>query len=223
MHRYHKNKNEKKRLVEDAQRRRHNTFPGAKPQSYPQQQQQPMLAPPQKYAYYTHQPQPQPQFQPRPHSAQPYLQPQPQPQFQSQSYTIPRRPLPGPTPQFQQQIQPLQRADSMATLSRMPIANGSRYRDTSPSLPPRPELLHTQSIPQQHTNHPYHNTGFSASVPSFAVAPIGSPISQLGRGNTVDDNWETYGQPSPHVHFTPPRPSQAGDDGDDDPPPPYRP
>jgi hypothetical protein len=44
VHRYHKKKNLKKQLEEEAQHRRHNTFPGAKPTpnyAYPQQQSAP--------------------------------------------------------------------------------------------------------------------------------------------------------------------------------------
>ena len=224
LHKYHKNKNEKKRLIDDAQQRRNNTFPGAKPPVYFEQQ-QPMMEQ-QKYACYTLDPQQQ-QIQPRPHTAQPHPQYQQQQQQQPipQPYTIPRRPVPPQQPHWQQQIQPLQRADSMATLSRLPVANGSRYRNENPPLPPRPQLLHTQTVPQQqHLNHPYSHTGFSVSAPSFepsSISPVIYPTHGLGRGNTVDDNWETY---EPHVengYYAPSVSTQLGEV--DDPPPPYRP
>lgn len=209
IHRYHKNKNEKKRLEIEANNRRQNTFPGAKPQSYPPQQ-QPMM-PEQKYACYAPQPLPQSQFQPRPHPAQTFPQTRPYPQH-SQSH-------PPPMPQYQPPIQPLQRADSMATLSNMPIANGLRPGEANPQLPPRRQTSNPRPIPQQqHLTTPYYNPSFSTSVPAFQPSPT-SPYthnnSAFGR-QTVDDNWEAYGPVSGSPHH-------GNQEDEDDPPPPYRP
>lgn len=219
VHRHYKNKNEKKRLEEEAQQRRHNTFPGAKPDSYgsyapppPTPHQQPII-PQQKFACYAPQQHPQPQFQP-------------QPVQHTQSFNIPRRPVPQRQPPRAQQppqilIQPLQRSDSFATISRMPIANGYRPSNEEadpPGLPPRRHVSNLSPIPQ---NSPYSNAGFSVSTPAIAPShnsptQYGSP--HMGR-NTVDDNWETYGH-SRLPHYTP---SESTALGEHDPPPPYRP
>ncbi|KAF2249760.1 hypothetical protein BU26DRAFT_518317 [Trematosphaeria pertusa] len=233
IHRYHKDKNEKKKLEAEAQQRRHHTFPGPAPQScnpYPQPQ-QPMM-PQQKYACYAPQPQPQhrphPQFQPqpqhRPHTAQPVPH--------AQTFEIPRRPLPHqqPPPQI---IQPLQRTDSFATISRMPIANGSRPHNAEhqpPGLPPRPHVSNLSIPQQQPANHPYSNAGFSVSTPGLGTTPATYPTyptgytGQQGGRQTVDDNWETYapqtGLGHGQGHYSP---SESTALGEDDPPPPYRP
>ena len=174
--------------------------------------------PQQKYACYA--PQPHPQLQPRPHTAQPHPHPQ------TEAFTVPRRPVPQPQPHFQQQIQPLQRADSFATLSNMPVANGSRYQDDNPPLPPRRQPPNLQPMPQQQPiNYPYYNTGFSTSYPSFepsSTTPVAHPTNQRSGTHTVDDNWETHGTQSAHVHFAVSASPQPGE-REDDPPPPYRP
>jgi hypothetical protein len=237
IHRYQKNKSEKKRLEAEAQQRRHNTFPSAKPQSYypydhqQQQQQQPVPLPQQKYACHAPQPQSQPHPQPLP-QPQYYAPPRPQPMTHTQSFDIPRKPVPHP---YQQQpppiiIQPLQRADSFATLSRMPIANGYRPSDVAqqpPTLPPRQNASNLAPVFQS----PYSHAGFSVSTPALGPAPL-TPITPIhaspdfGR-QTVDDNWETYapqqGQQLGHVHHAPSESTALGEDNADDPPPPYVP
>jgi len=232
LHRYHKSKNEKKRLQAEAQQRRHNTFPSNKPQScYPyqqqQQHQQPQLVqiPQQKYCYA-----PQPQWQP-----QDDVQPRPQGLSHTQSFQIPRRPVPPPQPQQQQEpppliIQPLQRADSFATISRMPIANGYRPSDIEnnpPALPPRHYASNLSPIPQS----PYSSTAFSVSSPALGPAPLTptTPVyasPHFGR-QTVDDNWETYA-PQPEQqpaqgHYAPTVSTALGEGDPNDPPPPYIP
>ncbi|KAF2438029.1 hypothetical protein P171DRAFT_166285 [Karstenula rhodostoma CBS 690.94] len=224
-HRYQRNKSEKKRLEQEAQQRRYNTFPGAKPQpchpSHPQH-----AVPPQKYGYVAHAPpsRPQPPYPPlhrpsteppphRPHNARHASQPQ--------SFMIPRRPLPkqqhAPPPQM---IQPLQRADSMATISRMPIANGYRPSHVAddPQLPPRRQNPQLSPIPQS----PYGNPGFAVSSPAFINNPTTQTYSptQHGGRQTMDDNWETYNN---HAHYAPSLSTALGETRDDDPPPPYRP
>ncbi|PSN71930.1 hypothetical protein BS50DRAFT_239421 [Corynespora cassiicola Philippines] len=240
IHRYQTKKHEKKRLQDEALYRRHNTFPGAKPPqpyqhdpfAYPEHH-IPAVAP-QKYACYgtVQQSQFQPQVFPQQHiqspfdpqhkpqcEPQPQLQPQPHPRTPIQhapTFNIPRRPLPQQRPQL---IQPLQRSDSFATISRMPVANGWRPHDVDvdvdddnnpPSLPPRRQ----QSNLQPPSNSPYSVSGFSVSVPAFgssANAPLTYvPSPTVGR-QTVDDNWETYGSPPAHQ------------DSENDPPPPYQP
>jgi hypothetical protein len=127
-------------------------------------------------------------------------------------------------------IQPsLQRTDSFATLSRMPIADGRRPQGLPEAAPP------TQS-PQQYTtglqpatqHGVYGNAGFSVSTPALGATPTSPSLTYtmatgeqgLGR-HTIDDNWETYehsgnGQP----HYAPTVSTQLGER---DPPPPYMP
>jgi len=213
LHRYNKRQNQKKKLEEEAQNRRHNTFPGAKPQSY-------------GYAYPPQQPIPVPQHKPY---YPPPQQPTQVPQYkyahmqapqspQPQQFLIPRRPLPHQQPP--QIIQPLQRADSFATISRMPVANGyrpSRIEDDS-AQSPRPNASQLSPVPHSSMNYPYGNTHFSVSTPALNRIPS-SPINQFGR-QTIDDNWETYAT-QPHSGRYAPSVSTAL--GEHDPPPPYRP
>ncbi|CAO2650157.1 Nn.00g014490.m01.CDS01 [Neocucurbitaria sp. VM-36] len=226
IHRYHKKKNEleKQRLEDEAQTRRHHTFPGAKPNGWntqaqhrPQHHQQPVI-PQQKYACYAPVPMTAPpQFQCQ---AEPQRQPRPQPPTHTQSFNIPRRPLPQRKPEII--IQPsLQRTDSFATLSRMPIANGSRPQDAfeeqSPAYPPRRYATGLQPIPQHSV---YGNAGFSVSTPAFGATPTSPPLTYAMAtghegGHTVDDNWETY-----EHHYAPTVSTQLGER---DPPPPYAP
>ncbi|KAF2634254.1 hypothetical protein P280DRAFT_474776 [Massarina eburnea CBS 473.64] len=225
VHRHYKNKNEKKRFEQETQQRRHHTFPGARPQSCPQdpqpQPQPPPDLPPRKVTYHTPQ---------NPPPRQPYYQPQfkhdarPHPITHTQSFNIPRRPLPQQAPQI---IQPLQRADSCATISRMPIANGYRPSGVNGGAPAMPSRRHAPTlspIPQS----PYSNGRFSVSTPALAVLPI-KPTTPLygtglrGGGQTVDDNWETYaGQGG--GHYAPSVSTALGEYHDpDEPPPPYHP
>ncbi|KAK7181950.1 hypothetical protein DPSP01_006180 [Paraphaeosphaeria sporulosa] len=232
-HRYQKNKNEKKRLEQEAQQRRHNTFPGAKPQPcYPSHPQHDI--PPQKYGYVSNAPphRPQPPYPPphRPHTEPPPHRPHNgRHASQPQSFMIPRRPLPkqqyAPPPQI---IQPLQRADSMATISRMPIANGYRPSHVAddPQLPSRRQNSQLSPIPQSPMSSPYGNHGFAVSSPALINNPTTqtySPVRPGGR-QTVDDNWETYSHQAPASgHYAPSLSTALGEVRDDDPPPPYRP
>ncbi|KAF2654299.1 hypothetical protein K491DRAFT_717235 [Lophiostoma macrostomum CBS 122681] len=232
-HRRHK---KKRRLEEEAEERRHNTFPNEKPESFSHMEQLQLVspfasspsetippqhtAPPaQKWAYRTPQ-------SPH-HSPQSPLHPGLQP-----SQTFPRRrPLPQysqsqppPVQQFQPHIQPLGRSDSFSTLSNMPVANGYRPRDGNPPLPARapplpPALL---AIPQ---SQPYSNGAFSASTSALephTSGPHSNHTSFFGRGQTVDDNWETYGPHSAPVRV-PMGQRLDPEAGEDDPPPPYQP
>ncbi|KAK1917309.1 hypothetical protein P3342_000022 [Pyrenophora teres f. teres] len=155
------------------------------------------------------------QFQHRPH-APPH----------TQSFNIPRRPVPQRKPQII--IQPsLQRSDSFATLSRMPIANGTRPQNAheqqglalSPAGP-----LH---IPR---NGPYGNAGFSVSTPAFGATPTSPGLTYemaadqaYSAGHTANHDWETYrydhgGQAAAYA------PTVSTELGEyDAPPPPYRP
>ncbi|KAH7093542.1 hypothetical protein FB567DRAFT_515539 [Paraphoma chrysanthemicola] len=238
VHRHYKHKNEKKRREDEVEARRHNTFPGAKPAGHrqqapqyrPQPCQQPVV-PQQKYACYgSAAPLPQQHYQ-QPHPAQPYAQPRPQPPRHAQTFNIPRRPVPERKPQII--IQPsLQRTDSFATLSRMPIANGSRPQnlpeEVSPVLPPR---RHDSGGLQPATQHGiYGNAGFSVSTPAFGATPTSPGLTYTMAtgdqhaygGHSTDDNWETYG----HVGHGRPHyaPTEASTQlGEQDPPPPYVP
>lgn len=235
-HRYHRKKKDKKRLVEEAQQRRNNTFPGAKPQCYTSYKY--AATPEQKYGYIAHPSnnRPQPPFPPHRH----YTDPSPhRPQYaptpsQPHPFTIPRRPVPKPHYTQQQYdapppiiIQPLQRADSMATISRMPIANGYRPSDIpeNPSIPPRRQNMQLSPIPQSPMTSPYGNANFSVSSPALGNIPTtptyGSDLH--GGRQTVDDNWETYNHAPAHIHYAPSASTALGEDRDDDPPPPYRP
>ncbi|KAF1951531.1 hypothetical protein CC80DRAFT_453776 [Byssothecium circinans] len=231
VHKHYKNKNEKKRLEEETQQRRHQTFPGAKPQSCPRpsphhhQHRPPPNIPQQKYTYHAPQAQPprhpyyQPQFQ---HDARPHP-------IHTQSFNIPRRPVPPPRhrPSPPQIIQPLQRADSCATISRMPIANGYRpsgMNHSAPAMPPRPLAPTLSPIPQS----PYSNGAFSVSTPALALSPITPTTPLYGTGQhggrqTIDDNWETYTAQGGR-HYAPSESTALGEAYDpDEPPPPYRP
>lgn len=247
IHRHYRKKNEleKQQLEDEAQKRRNNTFPGAKPnnsngwntqaqhrpQHHQHQQQQSPIMPPQKYSCYAPAAStvtlPQYQYQ-APTSPQQHQQPRPQPTH-SQSFSIPRRPVPDRKPQII--IQPsLQRSDSFATLSRMPIANGSRPADISeepsPILPARRHATGGLSPVPQHSI--YGNAGFSVSTPAFGATPTSPPLTytmamghDVGGRQTVDDNWETYGHAGDAQSQYAPTESTAL--GERDPPPPYAP
>ncbi|KAF2731976.1 hypothetical protein EJ04DRAFT_525694 [Polyplosphaeria fusca] len=221
IHKYHKNKHEKKRMQDEAAQRRHNTFPGAKPQSYPPQQQQQQPVHGRKYASYAPHPQPPPQRQPPP----------------CPSHAMPqRRPLPhnhSAPLHFQPEIRPVGRQDSFATLSSMPVANGSQPTGMYSQMPPQPLYTnpYTSPYPAQTSQQlapirPYSNAGFSVSTPAFHPSPI-TPVHTshpaFGR-NTVDDNWEAYEEHPPHVRFDgSDSPHHDEREDEDDPPPPYRP
>lgn len=242
IHRHYKKKNEleKQKLEVEAQQRRNNTFPGAngvkpngwntqahhRPQyHHHQQQQQSPVLPPQKYACYAPAASPRPQYQYQA-QIQPPQQPRPQPTH-TQSFNIPRRPVPERKPEII--IQPsLQRSDSFATISRMPIANGSRPQDVpeeeSPILPTRRHATGLQPVPQHSI---YGNAGFSVSTPAFGATPTSPPLTytmamghDVGGRQTVDDNWETYGHVDGMSHYAPTESTQLGER---DPPPPYTP
>lgn len=230
-HKYYKNKNEKRRLEEEASHRRNNTFPSNRPASnraptYPlqphfQHQEQRPQQSPQKYA--CHAPMPYCEGQ-----AQGRQQLRPKPSH-TQSFAIPRRPLPQPLPQRKPDIviQPsLQRADSMATLSRMPIANGYRPSNQAEMNPSQP----TSTLEPIHQS-PYGNAGFAASSPAFGGSNM-SPVAVHEGGHSVDDNWETYGHGaqghSTYAHeahrYSAYAPTEASTQlGERDPPPPYAP
>ncbi|KAH7383935.1 hypothetical protein BKA66DRAFT_463125 [Pyrenochaeta sp. MPI-SDFR-AT-0127] len=236
---YRKKNNEKERLEDEAQQRRHNTFPGAnrpkpngwntqaqhRPQHHPHCQQQQPIIPQQKYACYAPAVAAQPQHQ---YQAQAPMHTQPRPQQppHTQSFKIPRRPVPQRKPEII--IQPsLQRTDSFATLSRMPIANGSRPQDVpeqhSPVMPPRRHATGgLQPAPQHNV---YGNAGFSVSSPAFGATPTSPPLTYtmatgLEPRQTIDDNWETYGDGNRTSHYAPTVSTQLGEQ---DPPPPYTP
>jgi hypothetical protein len=241
VHRHYKHKNAKKRQADEVEARRHNTFPGTRPQCYyqqthyvpPQQQQQQPVIQPQKYACYAPGPSSPQQHQPnypQPYQAQPYEQPRPTPPQHTQSFSIPRRPLPDQKPQII--IEPsLHRTDSFATLSRMPIANGYRPQglpeDPSPVLPPRHQA--TAGLQPATTHGVYGNAGFSVSTPAFGATPTSPGLTytmgtgqQMFGAHSVDDNWETYQRPSNgQPHYAPTVASTQL--GERDPPPPYAP
>lgn len=244
VHRHYKHKNEQKRLEVETNQRRINTFPGAKPQApYQQHAHQhhpvatPEQAPRQKYTYNSPPIPPRPQAQPQ---QQPYYDPQshsPPPISHTQSFNIPRRPVPPKRPQPQQShqnlpqlIQPLQRADSMATISRMPIANGYRpggMNGNSPQMASQLQVGTLSPIPQS----PYSTSGFSVSSPALnantSPTTPHTPIygtGPYGRHQTVDDNWETYASPNGRSEYAPSVSTALGEHYDpDEPPPPYRP
>ncbi|CAG5155883.1 uncharacterized protein ALTATR162_LOCUS3882 [Alternaria atra] len=241
IHRHYRKKNGKEQLKEEAQKRRHHTFPGAncakqngwntqaphRPQHH--QQQQHSAIPQQKYACYA-----PVAAQPRPQIYQPQCQAQAQLQYQSQpqprphapphtqSFNIPRRPVPQRKPQIIIQSS-LQRTDSFATISRMPIANGERPQDVSEQTSPAAGL---SPIPQHGV---YGNSGFSVSTPAFGATPTSPGLTyemasghEGGAGQTVDDNWETYGHGhgGGGLHYAP---TVSTELGERDPPPPYAP
>lgn len=228
-HKYHKNKLNKRRLEEEAQHRRNNTFSNKNPSTYPLQpcfqheedrpQHRPQSTAPPQYACYTstpHQPRPQYQAHPRPQ------QPRPKPSH-AQSFTIPRRPV--PERKHEIIIQPsLQRADSMATLSRMPVANGYRPSNQAEPYPP-PQRQTNDPLPMRAS--PYDNVAFSVSSPAFGAAPTSPPVSyaMAPEGGTVgiavDNDWETYEHEAHHSAYAPTETStQLGERA---PPPPYAP
>lgn len=227
-HKYYKNKNEKKRLEEEAQTRRNNTFPSNRPSTY-----QPHFQHQEQYSHIQH---PQHAAAPQkyacraPTAPRPHCQGQSRPQqlrpkpSHAQTFNIPRRPVPQRKPEII--IQPsLQRADSMATLSRMPVADGYRPSNTTEQAPsPRRQGSGVSPIQQS----PYGNIAFSASSPAFGATPTSSPISYVmvpdgaGGHHTVDDNWETYGHGG--YRYSAYAPTEASTQlGERDPPPPYAP
>lgn len=240
-HKYYKNKSEKRRLQDEATQRRNNTFPGNRPASnanrppsYPlqphfqhQEQRPQQTPPPQKYACHAH------VYE---REGQEGRHPGPKPSH-SQSFTIPRRPVPQRKPDVV--VQPtcgLQRADSMATLSRMPIANG--YRPSNQTIPlnqtslQRADSMATLSrmriadgcwpsnlSPVQQS--PYGNAGFAASSPAFGASNM-SPVAVHAGSQSMDDNWETYGHDG--RRYSAYAPTEASTQlGERDPPPPYAP
>ncbi|KAF2133723.1 hypothetical protein P153DRAFT_380911 [Dothidotthia symphoricarpi CBS 119687] len=233
VHRHYRKKDEKKKFQEEVQARRHSTFPGANPYCAPQAQQLPQpyqlpIIPQQKYACYgVAAPRPQPQTQPQ-YQAQPQVQPQFQPRPQpthTQSFTIPRRPVPQQKPPIFIIQPPLRRTDSFATISRMPIADGSRPHDVSaehiPVLPTRPYAAGLSPVSQS----PYGNVGFSVSTPALGATPTSpSATYVIGAGHdsegryTVDDNWETYEHGHRYAET-----DASTELGERDPPPPYAP
>lgn len=246
-HKYYKNKSEKRRLEEEAQHRRNNTFPSNRPSSnrtpsYPlqphfqhQEQRPQQTAPQQKYACYAQGNEREVQ------GARQQLRPKPS---HAQSFTIPRRPVPQRKPEIV--IQPgLQRADSMATLSRMPVANG--YRPSNQANQANHTMLQNQTSLQRADSmatlsrmpiangyrpsdqaglnpphqSPYGNAGFAVSSPAFSGNDT-SPVALHGNGHSVDDNWETYGHGA--QRYTAYAPTEASTQlGERDPPPPYAP
>ncbi|KAH6049574.1 hypothetical protein HBI54_056890 [Parastagonospora nodorum] len=234
IHRHYKRKDAKKRQEDELEARRHNTFPGAgKSPSHLQQQQyqqRPAVAP-QKYACYGT---PQPQVQQQsPYPAQPHVQPRPGPPQHAQTFNIPRRPVPE-RKQPQIIIEPsLQRTDSFATLSRMPVANGYRPHDVPEDPPIVPPRRHASGglSPATATQHGvYGNAGFSVSTPAFgatATSPGGltytmGTAEEAYGAHSVDDNWEAYGHSgTARPHYAPTEASTQL--GERDPPPPYTP
>lgn len=236
LHRHYKNKNEKKRQEDEAEARRHNTFPSAKPAGYqqhqyqqqpPQQYQQPMM-PQQKYACYASAA-PRPDYQQYPHPGPHYNQPRPQLPRHAQTFNIPRRPVPQSKPAII--IQPsLQRTDSFSTLSNMPIANGSRPQDVNDESPVIPPRRHASGGLHPTTQHGiYGNAGYSVSTPAFGATPTSPGLTYTmattaeaeGNGlHTVDDNWETYNHAGNRYSYAPTVSTQLGER---EPPPPYAP
>lgn len=268
LHRHYRKKNEKETLQYDAQKNRHQTFPGANhcpQQPYQQQQQtgwytqvppQPTLLPASssKYACYAIAPQPRPQIytpqtQPLPqqHVLPPAVPPpsapyttRPHAPPHTQSFTIPRRPVPERKPQII--IQPsLQRTDSFATLSRMPVANGSRPHD----LPGDEEFDQREEYRKQ--NHSttgttggvgaagaaglYGNTRYAASTPAFGATPTSPGLRYemaTGAEHQVYDgeDWYAYhtaggGAAETRPHYAPTVSTELGER--EPPPPPYVP
>jgi hypothetical protein len=243
VHRRHK---KKRRLEEEAEQRRHNTFPQEKPRAESESEsfshnEQLLAISPFTSSPFTSSPSEamSPQHTPSPTQKRAYHAP-PSPHHSPQSplhtglhsaQTFPqRRPLPPharsqppPMQHFQPHlIQPLGRSDSFSTLSNMPVANGSRPRDDNPPLPPRPQRPSLLAIPQ---SQPYQNAGFSVSTSALephTSGPYSSDTGFMGRGQTVDDNWETYGPHSAPVRV-PVGQRIDPEAGEDDPPPPYQP
>jgi hypothetical protein len=139
-HRYHKSKDEKRRLALEAQQGRHDSCRSHPPHP-------PHASPPQKYGYGAHTP-----LHHALHAPPPPPPPPPTP------FLIPRRPL--------------QRADSMATMSCMPVANGYRpsHALTPQTLRPVPhggrptvddnwETYHSHALA-----HPHHAPSLSKAL-----------------------------------------------------------
>lgn len=239
IHRHYKHKNEKKRQEAEAETRRHNTFPGAKSpacQNHAQHRPPPYQQPPplaqQKYGCYGPAvvPRPQPQHQNTYPAPQQY-QPRPHGLVHAQSFSIPRRPVPQREPDVKPQIiiQPsLQRTDSFATLSRMPIADGQRPQGLIEPSPIQSPLYHATGLQPATQHGVFGNAGFSVSTPALGATPTSPSLTYtmatgeqgLGR-HTVDDNWERYeysGNGRPHY-----APTVSTQLGERDPPPPYMP
>ena len=229
--RHYRKKNEiEKQRQEEVQNRRHHTFPGAndaKPNGWhtqaqhrPQYHQQPMT-PQQKYPCYAPAVAIQPPIQ---YQAEPQYHPRPQPPTHTQSFNIPRRPVPQPNPQII--IQPsLQRTDSFATLSRMPIANGSRPQGVAVEQGPGHHPMPATGLQPAPQHSVYGNAGYSVSTPAFGATPTSPSLTyvmatgQDGR-HSFDDNWEPYGHGGGRPHYAPTESTQLGER---DPPPPYTP
>jgi hypothetical protein len=101
----------------------------------------------------------------------------------------------------------------------MPIANGSRPHDVPEQTSPAAGL---SPIPQHGV---YGNAGFSVSTPAFGATPTSPGLTyELAAGQTVDDNWETYGHGhgdgGEGLHYAP---TVSTELGERDPPPPYMP
>jgi hypothetical protein len=244
VHRHYKHKNAKKRQADEVEARRHHTFPGATPASHCQhvqqppphyQQPQPVIAQ-QKYACYApsvaslpHQAPQQYSYSAQPH-VQAQVEPRPGPPQHAQTFNIPRRPVPESKPQII--IQPsLQRTDSFATLSRMPIADGHRPhdlpQDSTPVMPPRRHA--TGGLQPAVTQGVYGTPGFSVSTPALGATPTSPGLTytfatspQEYNSHSTDDNWETYGHhQNPRLSYAPTEASTQL--GERDPPPPYMP
>ncbi|KAF1941013.1 hypothetical protein EJ02DRAFT_455558 [Clathrospora elynae] len=247
VHRHYRKKKEEERLQDEAQRRRHHTFPGAhaakpypngwntqaqhRPQHHQPQPQAP-LAPQYRYACYASsavasppQYQAQSQFQ---HQHQ-----RPHPETHTQSFNIPRRAVPQPHHKVEIIIEPsLQRTDSFATISRMPIANGSRPHDVPEHLSPVLSQKGNGSgvgLSPAVEHGVFGHAGFSVSTPAFGATPTSPGLTYMMAtgvevGHTVDDNWETYGHGhglrGERLSYAPTVSTQLGER---DPPPPYAP
>jgi hypothetical protein len=208
IHRHYRKKGRKEQLEEEAQQvaSADNTKPGGwdtQAHRRPQQHHQPAI--PQQKSACSAQSCP-PQHQPPPPQA--LHRPRRHAPTHTQSFSIPRRPVPQHKPHII--VQPLlQRTDSFATISRMPIANGARPQDSEQPSP----------VPQHGV---YANAGFSVSTPAFGATPTSPGLTyEMTTAHTVDDNWETYGHGAGGaLHYAPTVSTQLGER---DPPPPYAP
>lgn len=237
IHRHYRKKNEQGRLQQEVEQRRYHTFPGVEcsskhsgwntkaqhrphPHLYPSQQSyQQVNASPTKYTLCA--PAPAETLHAESVATQPARPPQP---THSSSFTIPRRPVPDRKPQVIIPTTSLQRADSFATLSRMPIADGRRphdaEEDTCPIAPQRHSTGLGLSPYPQHAV--YGNVGFSVSTPAFGATATSPPLtySEVGGNDLVTDgNWDVYGR-SERVSYAPTVSTQLGEQ---EPPPPYTP
>ncbi|EMD86225.1 hypothetical protein COCC4DRAFT_193326 [Bipolaris maydis ATCC 48331] len=245
LHRHYRKKNQANTAEDNAQHRRHHTFPSAicpKQQqqhhniqhpSQPPQHHQP-TPPHQKYAYYAIAPQPRPQlytpqtlptqdFHHHPPPLPPHQRPPPLPQ--THSFTIPRRPVPERKPQII--IQPsLQRSDSFATLSRMPIANGSRPHDVREESPAciTPTAGAALGVA---TGTVYGNHGYSMSTPAFGATATSPGLTYEMATPEQVEGWERYGaygredRDEARPHYAPTVSTELGER--DVAPPPYVP